>query len=372
MAHVLGALAAGGAERLVVELLPALASHGYAPLLLRLSPRLDAAGEAMSVDLDAAGIPHRAGPSRRVGLRSVVWLGRELARARPALVHLHNLNAEMAYLLARPWMRFEHRTVRTVHNTVLDAPLLARLGFRTNPVAATIFCGNAAAQQGAAIFRGLSEVIPNAVRFDWPPTSPALRERARDALGWSAEGAIFLSVGRMDGPSLDVAQKAHDVLLRAWRASEPRNRGDRLVLIGDGPLRPELEALAGGDPSVTFLGLRSDVRLWLQATDVFVMPSRFEGLPIAGLEGVGSGLRCVFSQIESLRELNAPRVVWCEPGDVPSLVRALDRVRRLDPPTARQVEDFRSRFGMENLARRHADLYARVLGGPPAAPGTGC
>ncbi len=366
--QVLGALAAGGAERLVSELLPELAGLGFAPELLLLSPRRDAAGDEMAAGLDRAGVPFRSGPTQRVGPASVLWLGRQLRRARPSLVHLHNLNAEMAYLLARPWTRFPHEVVRTVHNTRLDPPWLARLGFRWNGAAATIFCGAAAGDHTASGFGGRSVVIPNGVRFDWAPQSPDVSRTARGRLSWPEGRPGFVSVGRMDGESMAASQKAHDVLVRAWQQSGLGREGALLHLVGDGPLRGSLEALAGGDTSIRFHGVRPDVRTWLQAADAFVMASRFEGLPIAGIEAIGTGLRCVFSRIDPLRELGAPSVVWCDPDDEASLAVALREVLAAAEPAAEQVAALRARFGIESLASRHAELYREVLAGRGPVP----
>lgn len=71
-----------------------------------------------------------------------------------------------------------------------------------------------------------------------------------------------------------------------------------LLLVGDGSLRPQIEKKIKGlrlEDSVKLLGIRSDIPELLQAMDVFVFPSLYEGLPVAGVEAQAAGLKCFFS-----------------------------------------------------------------------------
>jgi glycosyltransferase involved in cell wall biosynthesis len=76
----------------------------------------------------------------------------------------------------------------------------------------------------------------------------------------------------------------------------------RLLLVGDGPLRPAIEqrlSEAGLSRRVIFAGLRGDVPSLLQAMDVFLFPSLWEGLPLTVLEAQAAGLPCVMSDVIS-------------------------------------------------------------------------
>lgn len=117
----------------------------------------------------------------------------------------------------------------------------------------------------------------------------------RAELGLPADAFVVGHVGRF----IDV--KNHEFLVQIAveiAKCEPRMR---LLLVGDGPLRPALEkrvAVAGLADHVVFAGLRSDVhRLMLGAMDVFVLPSLYEGLPLVLIEAQASGLPCIFSDV---------------------------------------------------------------------------
>jgi glycosyltransferase involved in cell wall biosynthesis len=164
------------------------------------------------------------------------------------------------------------------------------------------------------------------------------------------------------GDDLASAPKNHDTLLQAWKRSGLGVRNGILHLLGDGNLRSDLEDLAGDDASIVFHGVRSDVKSWLVAGDCYVMPSRWEGLPIAALEALGTGLPCIFSDIPPLRGIEAPRAIWCDPSDVESLARALlEFATKPDYPARSEVEEGRRRFAIETTADAYLDTYAQLL-----------
>jgi glycosyltransferase involved in cell wall biosynthesis len=124
-----------------------------------------------------------------------------------------------------------------------------------------------------------------------------------------------------------VEEKNHLFLLKVARSVVDTNINARLLLIGDGPLRPAIErrvAELGLTEHVVFAGRRSDVpRVLVGAVDVFVMPSLREGLPLAGLEAQAAGLPCVLSdtitrelevvpQIIRRLSLSTPTSVWAD------------------------------------------------------------
>ena len=146
LVHVIGALAAGGAERFVIDLVRGLSERGWNIRVLALSARSDATREAMESQLTSTGVAFGIGPSARLGIRTVLWYGRQLARYRPMIVHLHTANTEFAHALAIPWHHNRPLLVRTLHNTRLSLGLRERIAMRSLPVTRSIACGDAAGQ----------------------------------------------------------------------------------------------------------------------------------------------------------------------------------------------------------------------------------
>ena len=151
------------------------------------------------------------------------------------------------------------------------------------------------------------------------PVVPAAAGTARDRQG-------FVTVARL------VPQKGIDVLIHALAQTVGEARDWTLTLVGDGPEREALERQvqqAGLQEQVQFLGFRSDPQTFLLQAGVFVLPSRFEGMPNALLEAMAAGLAVVVTDaspgpLEVVVHGVSGLVV---PSDDPSaLADALDRL----------------------------------------------
>ncbi len=146
---------------------------------------------------------------------------------------------------------------------------------------------------------GLVKVIPNGVHTAEFEYTPEKRQQMRASLGVE-DKTVIGHVGRF------FPQKNHTLLLDIFHHYHASHPDTVLLLIGDGELREEMQkkadALGLGD-SVRFLGLRSDVKDLMQAMDLFLMPSLYEGLPVVGIEAQAAGLPLVVST-EITEELN--------------------------------------------------------------------
>ena len=126
-----------------------------------------------------------------------------------------------------------------------------------------------------------------------PFADPVDATAVRAELGIPADAFVIGHVGRF------MEQKNHTFLIDIAAEVARSESNMRLLLVGDGPLRPSIEQKvveAGLSDKVIFAGTRPDVsRLMLGAMDVFVMPSLYEGLPLVGMEVQSAGLPLVVS-----------------------------------------------------------------------------
>lgn len=152
---------------------------------------------------------------------------------------------------------------------------------------------------------------------DFAYRDSATRAEARAELG-CGDALLFGTVASL------TRQKGHRHLLEAVRLVAPALPGAGWLIIGDGPLRGELETAAAGLP-VRFLGARNDVPRLLQAMDLFVLPSLWEGMPNAALEAMATGLPLIATDVAGSRELALPgRTGWLvPPADAPALAEAM-------------------------------------------------
>ncbi|HOV80530.1 MAG TPA: glycosyltransferase family 4 protein [Bacillota bacterium] len=112
----------------------------------------------------------------------------------------------------------------------------------------------------------------------------------RRRLGLPLENVVFTFAGRLE------YVKGVDILLQAWdKLSPAAGKVLSLVILGDGPLRKDVEA-AAGKGNIIFRGAVENVDQYLMASDVFVLPSRYEGSCVALLEAMSCGLAVLVSK----------------------------------------------------------------------------
>lgn len=161
--------------------------------------------------------------------------------------------------------------------------------------------------------------------------------------------------------------KGHRFLLEALAAGGPAGQRVELELIGDGPLRADLTARAdelGISDRVRFRGAlpESEVAAALEAADLFVLPSvmaadgQMEGLPVALMESLASGVPTVSTRLSGIGEIvvDGETGLLCGPGDAPDLARAIEQMAA-DPAAVERM----SRAGRE-LVRAQFELDASV------------
>jgi glycosyltransferase involved in cell wall biosynthesis len=215
---------------------------------------------------------------------------------------------------------------------------------------------------GAGIPGARIRRIPNGVdtrRFA-AAANPAERARLRSVLRLSA-GPVAVYTGRL------APEKGVDVLVEAWGAAR-RGPEWTLCLVGDGPERAALEDQVrrlGLEGSVRLVGATGDVAPWLRAADVFVLPSRTEGLSVALLEAMACGLGVVATDVGATAETVGREGALVVPPERPeALAAALEtalgdraRAQALGAAARARVVD---RFGIEAVAARHLELYREV------------
>ena len=162
---------------------------------------------------------------------------------------------------------------------------------RLIPKYATILmsCGKEA---GEWMFNGEPyQLVNNAIGASAYTYNPAKRAQMRQQLGLTSEFTVG-HVGRFN------PQKNHPFLLDIFAYLVKRLPNAILLLVGGGEDMPKIQAKAqslGIVDHVRFLGVRSDVADLMQAMDVFVFPSLYEGLPVTMIEAQASGLPCLIS-----------------------------------------------------------------------------
>jgi glycosyltransferase involved in cell wall biosynthesis len=206
---------------------------------------------------------------------------------------------------------------------------------------------------------GRTVVVCNAVDVDRFPAAVD-RERARRDLGIGADEHVMTMVGTFK------RQKGHRYLVEAM-ASIAADRPDlRLLMVGDGELRGDIErdiAARGLADRIEVLGTRRDVPELLAMSDSFVLPSLWEGLPLALVEAMASRLPVIATAVSGTNQVvvNGVSGLLVQPGDASALAEAMRTVVG-EPETAAALADagrnrVASMFGAESQAEQLATLF---------------
>jgi len=201
-----------------------------------------------------------------------------------------------------------------------------------------------------------TSIVYNGIEID-RFSHPLNKETARKKFDIAPTDFIFGNVGRLH------EQKGHKYLLQAFANVADRSR---LVIIGDGDLKDELIQLADNlqiSDRVLFLGARSDVHEFLSAIDVFVMPSLWEGQPIALLEALAIGKPCIATSVDGIPEVitNGVNGYLVKPKDIAGLTQSMSEV--IDNPDCLKkfakagVNTITEKFLAQNMAKAIADIY---------------
>ncbi len=358
--HCIHGLDLGGAQKVIASILRGLGDD-YDPFVYSVEDGV------LRAEVEATGAKVRIVPRRlkKIDPLCALELAARFREDGLDLVHGHLFGDSIhGYAAAR--LAGSPPVIITVHNHWPAFTRLQQFGYRRlfSRCAATVACSQVvhrSLQESRARFRALLS-IPNGIE-DLPETDGAgVREELGDFL--TDDGLVFVCVGRVD------EQKGQKILVEAFSRVVEEAPGSRLLIVGDGPQYAErvrqVEQL-GLTGSVRFLGARTDIPDVLAVSDVVVMPSLWEGLPIALLEALASARCLVCSGTGGIEEAVRHEVeaLLVEPGSVDDLVEALLKVSG-DEALRKRLQDaardrYRSCYSSDVMVSAYRDLYERVL-----------
>jgi len=182
----------------------------------------------------------------------------------------------------------------------------------------------------------------------------------KSSLGFGATDPVLLILGRLE------PQKGHRVLLEALPAVRAEFPRVRLVCVGEGGLRVELENRArqlGLTDAVRFVGYQTNVTDWLALADLTVLPSFYEGLPLVAVESLAAGRPVVATEVDGTPEvvLDGRTGLTVPPGNAERLAQAIARLLR-DAELCRRFAQagrqwVRERFSRERQVWQTQEFY---------------
>ncbi|MGQ9895046.1 MAG: glycosyltransferase [Roseiflexus sp.] len=356
--HVIETLWLGGAQRLLPGLLTGLDPRRFEGHVVAIHDG------PLRQEFESARLPLTVLSARRFYEPRVVAALRHIVReGRFDVVHTHLTGADVVGRVAAALSGVP--VVSTMHNIPHDYDqqkwhrrLLQRLTARmlaTRLVMVAPSIGNEYERQWH-IPRSRIVAINNAV-----PMEPylAITEGVADGIP-----PTITTIGRLS------RQKAHDILLEAFRLVLQQRPRARLRIVGEGRLGEALRqqaSSAGIAHAVAFEGLRHDIPVVLSETHVFVLSSLWEGLPVTAVEAMAAARPVVLTDVGGCCDLVTSGVegLLVPPGDVSALADAL--LGLLDNPAQQVLFGRRGRikvrqaFGIEQYIRGHEQLYLSLV-----------
>ena len=312
-------------------------------------------------------------PFRSLGLRSSGWwhsttrgLARALAEARPDVVHLHSYTASIHGLrVAR--QQGLRRVLVSFHDFRLG-PRRARVCQRMAPWVDRVVVLNETMRESFGTECGYPPeklvVLPNAVDTAYLTPQPRDQELAQQ---WGLRSEDYV-IGTLGGMTRIKGQR---YLLEALALVVPELPAARLVLVGDGRERKNLEQLArqlGVQDRVIFTGNQSDVRSWLSLMDLYVQPSLIEAHGLAVNEAMAMQLPIIGTDRGGLPEvLGGGEAGLLVPPERPqamaeailALARDPARAQALAQAARRRVVDC---YNLVDYEEQLWELYQGLLG----------
>ncbi len=375
--HVITRLSLGGSSENTVLSVAGLVAAGHDCLLVagatQSEPDVVRAARARGCRVELIPSLVRE-PSPVRDLAALLALVRMFRRRRPDLVHTHTSKAGFIGRLAARLARVP-LVVHTPHGHVFYAYhgsagtaafiLLERLGARWTDRIVVLTERGAEEHLARGIGRAAQYVaIPSGVDTERLRARAPDRQSARVALGLPSDAPVVVAVGRL------VPVKGFDVLVAALPAVCASAPALRVLLVGDGPERPALEALArslGVARHLSITGAQEDVVPYIAAADVLVAPSRNEGMGRVLIEAMALGVPVVGTQVGGIPSVLAGGELGplVPPDAPPALAAALVDLLG-DPGRRRKLAELGRRhaeaFTVEVMTSRMIRLYAELEG----------
>jgi glycosyltransferase involved in cell wall biosynthesis len=357
----------GGAERILTALTPKLIDHNIEPVVVtRKFPGLSAFEVVNGVSVYRMPIPE---PKALASLSFTYSAMSQLADLKPDLLHAHDLLSTMttAFLAKKRW---HLPVVATIHRSgplgdidQLKGKVAGGLRWRLSREAVDRFIVISREIDLELAGEGVKPekrvLISNGIDVeDYQPASQSRKRELRRRFDLP-DVPVGVFVGRL------APEKRLDRLIALWPEVRNSVPGAILLILGDGPERKRLDLHAG--EGVRLAGATDDVAPYLQASDLFVLPSAAEGLSVAALEAQACGLPVLLTAVGGARDIvtHGENGWLIAPDDDAALAEALKVLLSDEALRTRLAQQGRQsvehNFSLTSVASRLASLYQSLL-----------
>lgn len=329
--------------------------------------------ELEQLECNVVHLPIARNPLKRTNLTSYRQLKALIEKEKFDLIHCHTpVGGVLARMAGRKYRKSGTKVIYTAHgfhffkgappvNWVIYYPIERWLS-RYTDVLVTINQEDYKRAKGFQAKR--VEYIPgigvDTEKFSPDSTVQKEKDRICKEFGIAQEDTVLLSVGELS------PRKNHRVIIEA--AAKLKNNNFKYLIVGEGPLKAEYQEMIkkfGLENKVILTGFRRDIREICAVTDIFVFPSLQEGLPVALMEAMASGLPIVCSSIRGNTDLieNGKGGYLVSPKDVELFAKRIEQVIE-DPVQAKRMAghniEVMKKFSVEEIRQKMNSIYLSV------------
>ena len=374
--HVITKLELGGAQEVAMRVVSSLDRRRFRPVLIAGDGGLRTEEAHALEGVDVHVIPSLVREIRPLqDLRALWELVATFRRLRPKIVHTHSSKAGILGRLAA-WLAGVPCILHTIHGYGVTPAqplwlqhMVIKLEWMVGRVTTHWIAVSQADRRQGLEWELFSASKVSVVRPGIDPTAfaaridQAERDRLRAALGVGPEQLLVGTVSCLK------PQKSPEDFIRVASLVCQRMPAAKCVLVGDGALRPQIEAMIhshGLQDRVTLLGWRRDVASLLKAFDVFVLTSQWEGLPCAILEARASRIPIVATRVGGSAEaiIEGIQGTLCPAGDVRAIASRVCQIlgdERLRADLRNGTQELPEEFTIQETVKQYQSLYTYLL-----------
>jgi len=360
--HIIRSFEIGGAEKLVLKLIrEQLNSGDVVPFIAALIDRGPLRKEALEIGLECHAI----------GLEGVKYISPMLRFAgiirkiNPDIVHTHNF---LAHVNTAPVAKFFRKAVvHTKHGRAITsiswAPFIRRWLYNLSDRIVVV------SNETGITFREKTGVHEKKITVVYNGVDTSAFERyrkdeARKRLGIPESTVVFGTLSRLD------RVKDHTTVVNAFADVLSKRKDCLLMIVGDGPERENIERRVqelGISKYVRMVGFTDEVHLYLSAMDLFLQPSREEGLSMTILEAMASGVPVIATPVGGTPEMIEDGVTGrlvgvADPRALSSaMVESIEEPERFLQMAKRALEKVKESFTLTAMADGYERVYREVL-----------
>ena len=359
---VITGLGVGGAERQVLDIADSLCLLGHEVVICYLTGSASLSPKSKTIKM--------YGLDTRKTIFSLIKSGlsiRHIVKTfQPDVVHSHMVHANLLMRVMRIFVRMP-KLVCTAHNTYEGGPLrmlcyrlTASLADCTTNVSTEAV---AAFESSGAVAPGRMIAVPNGIDTQRFRSMPNARNSFRKKVGAEESVFVILAVGRLTDA------KDYPNLLRAYSTLQLSHQNTELWIIGDGDLKHTLIQMAANlciRDRVRFLGIQSEIEYWMNAADIFVLSSAWEGFGLVVAEAMACEKLVVATDAGGVREVLSGAGFLVPKNRPDLLAEALSKAVVLEPDTVKHLgQQARAHiiksYSLEKSVQQWLEIYSRDI-----------